>query len=112
MNRDNADRTIAKAVDRVVDDAKAVSAASIPALLCQLGALQGILAARLAAAEPAPTVTQDSLLTVQEASVRLGLSCDWLYRKSRQLPFTVRVGRHLRFSSSGIDRYIRQREGR
>jgi excisionase family DNA binding protein len=89
-----------------------ISLREIPSLLCQLGALQGILAARLVVAEPAPIATPDNLLTVQEAATRLGVSADWLYRKSRRLPFTVRMGRHLRFSSSGIDRYIRQREGR
>ena len=91
---------------------RTLSKEQIPAFLSQLGALQSVLAARLAAAESTPAPAQDSLVTVQDASTRLGLSCDWLYRNARKLPFTVRIGRHLRFSSSGIDRYIRAREGR
>jgi excisionase family DNA binding protein len=84
----------------------------VPALLCQLAALQAVLASRLGSGETIAAVAEDSLLTVAEAAERLGLSRDWLYRHSRQLSFTVRVGRHLRFSSHGIDRYIRQRQGR
>ncbi len=53
----------------------------------------------------------DSLLTVQEAATRLGTSTDWLYRHACKLPFTIKNGRQLRFSSKGIDRYIRERQG-
>jgi excisionase family DNA binding protein len=52
------------------------------------------------------------LLTTEEAAQRLGVSQDWLYRRAATLPFTVRLGRSLRFSIRGLERYIRQREGR
>ena len=55
---------------------------------------------------------EDRLLTVEEAATKLGTSRDWLYRHADQLPFTVRVSRHVRFSAQGIDRYIRVRTGR
>jgi excisionase family DNA binding protein len=52
----------------------------------------------------------DHLLTANEAAARLGISTDNLYRKARSLPFTVRVGpRQLRFSATGIERWIRRR---
>jgi predicted DNA-binding transcriptional regulator AlpA len=55
----------------------------------------------------------DRLLEVREAATRLGVSRDWLYRHARTLTFTVRLGRRaIRFSSHGLDRYIRQRQGR
>jgi excisionase family DNA binding protein len=54
----------------------------------------------------------DRLLDVKEAARRLGVAPDWLYRRARNLPFTVPLGRTLRFSASGLERYIRQREGR
>lgn len=55
----------------------------------------------------------DRLLTVEDASERLGLSKDWLYRHADKLPFSVRIGpRQLRFSAQGIEKYIRQRAGR
>ncbi len=52
----------------------------------------------------------DHLLTVKQASQKLGVSPDWLYRQASKLPFTVRLGgRRLRFSIRGIQRYIRAR---
>jgi len=32
---------------------------------------------------------------------------DWLYRRTTRLPFTVRLGRALRFSEEGLNRWIR-----
>jgi excisionase family DNA binding protein len=85
----------------------------IPALLSQLSALQSAIAARLIAADrDESTTAADTLLTVAQAAERLGVSKDWLFRRSRTLPFVVRLGRHLRFSSRGIDRYLRSRTGR
>jgi excisionase family DNA binding protein len=85
----------------------------IPALLSQLSAVQSAMAARLVAADRGePTSTDDTLLTVDQAAERLGVSKDWLFRRSRTLPFVVRLGRHLRFSNRGIDRYLRSRTGR
>ena len=71
------------------------------------------MAARLVAtAQDLAVEAEDTLLTVEEAADRLGVSPDWLYRRTSQLPFVVRVGRHVRFSAKGIDRYIRNRMGR
>ena len=86
----------------------------IPALLSQLSALQSVMAARLVSATDLDesATTQDTLLTVAQAAERLGVSKDWLFRRSRTLPFVVRLGRHLRFSNRGIDRYLRNRTGR
>ena len=57
-------------------------------------------------------ISEDHLLGVNEAAKRLSASKDWLYRHASRLPFTVRVGRQLRFSSVGIDRFIHSRQGR
>lgn len=61
---------------------------------------------------PAPSTSQDQLLNVKAAAERLGLSPDYLYRNAHRFSFTVRIGRSLRFSSCGIDEFIRQRTGR
>jgi predicted DNA-binding transcriptional regulator AlpA len=54
--------------------------------------------------------TDDRLLTVNEASGKLGVTKDFLYRNANKFPFTVRLGtRQLRFSLHGMDRHIRQR---
>ena len=59
---------------------------------------------------PIAEIAQDRLLTIEEASKKLGLSKDYLYRHADQLPFTVRPGlRQLRFSLLGIERYIQQK---
>ena len=85
----------------------------IPALLSQLSAMQGAMAARLISADRDESVSaEDTLLTVDQAAERLGVSTDWLFRRSRTLPFVGRLGRHLRFSNRGIDRYLRNRTGR
>jgi len=52
-----------------------------------------------------------TLLDVSEAAKRLSASRDWVYRHAAALPFTVRNGRQLRFSSAGITRYIREHQG-
>ena len=74
------------------------------ALLPRLTALNGAGASEAAEA--------DRLLTVEEAARTLGVSEDWLYRRAARLPFTVRMGRSVRFSALGLARYIRSRAGR
>jgi predicted DNA-binding transcriptional regulator AlpA len=58
-----------------------------------------------------PAQERDRLLNVQEAATKLGVTIDWLYRHHKNLPFTVRHGRPLRFSELGIEQYIRKRRG-
>lgn len=54
---------------------------------------------------------RDRLLGKEEAAHKLAVTLDWLYRKHKRLPFTVRHGRLLRFSELGIEEYIRKRRG-
>jgi excisionase family DNA binding protein len=113
MNREQASIDL---VDLVRDPSRVeqVDSSDLPALLTQLSAVQASMAARLV------TVTQDAmrddaadpLLTIEEAAARLGVSEDWLYRRTKSLPFVVRVGRHVRFSAKAIDRYVRNKMGR
>lgn len=89
----------------------------VPALLGEIERLRATLWARLTTpaggnGQPDPPA-EDRLLSVTEAAEKLGLTEDYLYRHAKTLPFTVRVGpRQLRFSLRGIERYIRQRQGR
>ena|SRR5437773_11313341 len=89
----------------------------IPVALCQLGAVQGLLAARLAATASGrrtdSSPREDRLLNIAEAAAKLAVKTGWLYRNADLLPFTVRpTPRRLRFSLIGIERYIAQRRGR
>lgn len=64
-------------------------------------------------AEGAPRVPEeDRLLGIEEAAARLAVSTDTLYRKARDLPFTVRIGGNVRFSLRGLSRFIATRQGR
>lgn len=98
------------------DPSKAANLAGpvVAALLARVAAVSGTLAARAVTltheALEAPNDPEDRLLTVEQAAARLGMSRDWIYRRASRLPFAVRLdGSALRFSSQGIDRYIRQR---
>lgn len=84
----------------------------LPALLGEFARLQAIGLARLAANGRARGAEEpDELLTAKQAAKRLGLSKDFVYR-TKELPFRVPVGRRVRFSAHGIERYIRQRQGK
>src|SRR5437588_12523333 len=66
--------------DLVEDPAKVASVppTRIPALLSQLSAVQSAMAARLVSADrDEPLSTADTLLTVDQAAERLGVSKDW-----------------------------------
>ncbi len=93
-----------------------VSADEVPALLGHLEQLKATLWTRLLGVPSLDGKGQgadgDTLLKVTEASKRLNLKEDYLYRHHKRFPFTVRIGRRLRFSSNGIEKYIRQRQGR
>jgi hypothetical protein len=77
----------------------------LPRFLGQLKEAETIASSRLPgrAVPPAPP---DSLVGIKEASQRLKLSESYLHRHADGLPFTVRIGRRLLFSSRGIDVYI------
>ncbi len=88
---------------------------AVQALLCRCATVQTVLLGALvsASARTADTAAEpDRLLDVDTAAGRLGVSKDWLYHHAHHVPFTVRNGRLLRFSSHGIDRYIKGRQGR
>lgn len=80
----------------------------LPQLLGELETVRAIAWSRLAPPGPANQRQhrRDELRDVDEASTRLGMSAGYLYRNHRKFSFSRKVGRALRFSSEGIDRYI------
>ena len=86
--------------------ARTISPEELPRLLGDLAEVTAIALARLIA--PPAAQIPDRLLGVEEAAKRLGISKDYLYRNRNRLPFTRRLGRSLRFSEQGIDRYLRR----
>jgi excisionase family DNA binding protein len=92
----------------VLPDPTDIAPDRIAPMMAQMAAIQLTLATRLVAEATEHQQTDaDSLLTVEEAAARLKCSQDWLYRRAKRLPFTVRVGRNLRFSERGIEAAIR-----
>jgi hypothetical protein len=93
----------------ILPDPTEIEPDQIAPVMAQMAAIQLSLATRLLAqgTEPAQDDGSDSLLSVQEAALRLKCSEDWLYKRAKNLPFTVRMGRNLRFSGRGIDSAIR-----
>lgn len=53
----------------------------------------------------------ERLLTAEEAAKRLATSVAHVYRQARNFPFTVRLGKMLRFSESGLNKWIKARSG-
>jgi hypothetical protein len=90
------------------DAAREVPPEELPDLIGQLESIKATAWARLTAPTPTPQ-EHDELLDVATAAERLGVSSDYLYRHSREYPFTRRQGRKLLFSALGIERYIRQK---
>ncbi len=88
--------------------------AELPDLLGERERLRA--GAWMRATAPPPTSRTESggdrNVAVSEAARRLGVSADWLYKNAFRLPFTVRIGRRLLFSSQGLERWNRQRQGR
>ena len=116
MKTNSVDLRLLLSAEAQSDWTATVPAEQIPAALGLLAALQLRLTARLLQEQADRTDRVDSgdtLLPVGAAAKKLGMTEDYLYRHAGQMPFTVRLGRRqLRFSSQGIDRYIKQRQGR
>jgi excisionase family DNA binding protein len=88
--------------------ARTISQEELPRLLGDLEEIRATALARLTYPAREPQLP-DSLLAVEEAATRLGVSQHYLYRNHPRLPFTRRMGRSLRFSSNGIEQYIRRK---
>jgi len=95
-----------KELESALMAAQTVSAEDLPRLLGELEEVRATALARLIS--PAPTPAPDMLLDVDKAAERLGMSPDYLYRNHKRLPFSKRMGRSLRFSAQGIERYLRR----
>ena len=83
----------------------------LPAFLGMLATVQARAQLKMLHSKKSePSPQEDRLLTVVEASDKLGMTKDYLYRHARTFPFSVRVGsKQLRFSLNGIERYIKER---
>jgi predicted DNA-binding transcriptional regulator AlpA len=108
--------TMRTSLDQLADEPDRAAALALEltlALLARVSVVQSALTARAVALAlmPAAPTASDALLDINTAAAKLGVSTSYLYRNARTLPFTVRVGRSIRFSANGIERHIRERQG-
>jgi|SRR5208283_2741237 len=94
------------ALEPVLALAKDLPREELPRLLGDLAEISATANARLTI--PGIEARPDELLDVEQASKRLGVSKDYLYRAHGRLPFTRRQGRKLLFSSVGMDSYLKK----
>jgi hypothetical protein len=92
-------------LQNVLAAAKELPTGQLPRLLGELEEIRCTAIARLSVAAPGPA--QDQLLDVEAAAQRLGVSMDYLYRHHAELPFTRRMGKALRFSVMGMEKWLR-----
>jgi hypothetical protein len=95
-----------------------VSAERIPTLFAELAArqaaliaVQGALAARLAESTAAKsTESSDRLLSAADVAMALGVTCRWVQRRARRLPFARKLSEHaIRDSEAGLRRWMANR---
>jgi predicted DNA-binding transcriptional regulator AlpA len=89
-------------------DLSSLSSHEIASLLCLLSAAHSRIAAQIASTASAKG---DSLLNADAAAQKLGVSRQWLYRRTDRLPFVVRLDGQVRYSSVGIDRFLAAKRG-
>ena len=101
----------ARAVDVPVGDVRALLDA-VSAQAARLDVVKSILAARLSARNGTGHADSgDRWLTAEEVAQRTDFSVDYIYRHAGRFPFTRRQGRTLRFSETGLVRWM-ARQGR
>lgn len=98
--------TLRPEIDRLMELAASLTKSELPALAGELAHASAVVLARIATPDAQEPVG-DEALTIHEAAERLQLSVSYLYR--HDFAFTIREGRTVRFSRSGIDRYLRSR---
>jgi predicted DNA-binding transcriptional regulator AlpA len=50
----------------------------------------------------------EGVIDIEEAAGLLGVNKFWIYRRSKELPFIVHLGRKIKCSRQGIKQYIRE----
>jgi hypothetical protein len=93
--------------DALLAEAKSLAPDDVPAFLGELERVR--VEAWRCISTPGPTSTEDVLLDAHQAAERLHVSEQYLYRH-KDLPFVRRIGdgRLVRFSSLGIDAYLKK----
>lgn len=95
-------------LEAVLQSVHTIPPSDLPEFLGDLDAIRNTAFVRMLT--PEPEAREDRLLTAEQAAERLGCSKQYLYVNSRKFKFTRRVGSLLRFSSNGLDAYLKQKK--
>ena len=96
-------------LEKLIEQAQTIAPAEIPQFLGTLETARAHALMRLQA--PAPSVRpEDRLIGINAAASLLSLSTSYLYQHSATLPFTVRVGKKVLFSTRGIQEYVQKHQ--
>jgi len=104
-------RKLLEELQHVLQSVREMPPEQLPRVLGELEEVRWAAMTRLSGPRQAPQTEPDTLLAVGEASRRLGVSKDYLYRHREDFPFTRRMGRKLLFSGHGIETYLRHDGG-
>lgn len=91
--------------DSIEEQLGALPIEALPGAIGELARLQALAEARLLGSGRGEE-EEDRLLTVDEAAKILNLPKDAVYRRADDFPFTVRLGRRLRFSLLGLQKFL------
>ena|SRR5579862_6705752 len=91
-------------LEPILAAARSLSPEELPRFIGELEEVRTTALVRLTA--PVVHSQPNSLLDVDHAAERLGMSHSYLYRNAGKFAFTRREGRALRFSSQGIEEYL------
>jgi len=92
------------------------SPAELPGMIGQLSQAQAAMWARLhrpvpLAAEPQPgTQNEARMVGIGEAATYLRMSTSWMYRNAASIPLATKIGSRWRFSTRGLDKYLRDHQ--
>ena len=84
---------------------------SSPSVTLSVGQLREVIQDEVKKAVGRNGQGEDRLLDAEEASKLLSVSPDWLYRNTKKLPFTRKLGpKMLRFSHQGMQKWLTTRK--
>ncbi len=90
-------------VPQVVDPAAVTVDGVLDAFATRIA--EKVVAKLNGSAAPEPQAT-DRLLTVDQVAGRLGVTPDYVYRHAKGWPFRRKVGKYLKFSERGLERWM------
>jgi len=93
------------------------SPTELPAIIGELETAKAKAWARLhlpvpvLAPAPEPS-TETRMVGIEEAATYLRMSVSWTYRNAASIPLASKIGNRWRFSTRGLDKYLRDHQAR